>query len=288
MALIRPPITGDPQLDSWTDQLTRQINQGILPGFGGGPGGSGGGGGGSGTNGDDGNSAIYIYQRTTTCIAPTVLPLRVDYDFERTPPIAVSISEFHDWSATIPDESEGAYLWVSFRYVSGLSGVIEDQNSWDAPTLLSGPSVSVNIGTFRIVGGTSPTDILARYDGTGDVLVYPTSIGGTAGTDFARISSQFQHNQDGVDDEVKVLIATVFLGSEAADTAAHIDYRYTWMKNGSAITPDILPDTQVESPATTPNRRILIINTNDVGDPDPESDGSGEDAFTCTVEEISS
>ena len=42
MAIINPPITGDPQLDSWTLQLARQINKGLLPGIGGTGGGGGG------------------------------------------------------------------------------------------------------------------------------------------------------------------------------------------------------------------------------------------------------
>ena len=37
MPLLQPPITGDNQLDSWTYRLTQSINNGLLPGVGGGP-----------------------------------------------------------------------------------------------------------------------------------------------------------------------------------------------------------------------------------------------------------
>ena len=39
MTVVNPPITGDPQTDSWNLQVTQMINQGLAPGLGGAVGG---------------------------------------------------------------------------------------------------------------------------------------------------------------------------------------------------------------------------------------------------------
>ncbi len=87
MPVIRPPITGDLQLDSWTDQLTRTINQGLVPGAGGG-GGTGTGIGAriatDGADGADGVSAVsvFMYQRSRTrAQGPTLPPDDAEYGF---------------------------------------------------------------------------------------------------------------------------------------------------------------------------------------------------------------
>ena len=33
MSIIRPPYTGDAVLDSWTNQITQQLNMGLTPGI---------------------------------------------------------------------------------------------------------------------------------------------------------------------------------------------------------------------------------------------------------------
>ena len=59
MNIIKPPFTGDPTLDSWTNQITQALNMGLLlPGIQGQTGGVG-------SSGPTGNTAIYLYQRTT-------------------------------------------------------------------------------------------------------------------------------------------------------------------------------------------------------------------------------
>ena len=65
MSIIRPPYTGDPLIDSWTNQITQAINMGLtLPGVQGQSGGDG-------SSGTAGNTTLYLYQRTTTNSAPS-------------------------------------------------------------------------------------------------------------------------------------------------------------------------------------------------------------------------
>ena len=172
--LIRPPITGDPQLDSWTDQLTRQINQGLVPGSGGGGAGGVGGGGGApgrpGVAGTDGNTALFLYQRTT---AENVIPARptsVSFDLSNIQQIVTSANE--GWSGDIPTMG-GDYLWVTFRYIStATTSPITDANSWDTPTLLGVPgedgedAVLVIISSHRLPAGVTATQFAANRLGT--------------------------------------------------------------------------------------------------------------------------
>jgi|TARA_R110000803_G_scaffold139430_1_gene206086 hypothetical protein len=152
MAVIRPPITGDPQLDSWTDQLTRQINQGILPGIGGS-----GGSGLQGPSGITGNTPLYLYQRSESgTIAPT-RPTSVTYNFSILPLTPTSIVANNGWSYILPAATDVLkYLWVTFRYISTTSGSFgaSDQNTWDTPVLIGQPGDGGISATIESSNGT--------------------------------------------------------------------------------------------------------------------------------------
>ena len=185
MAFLQPPITGDPQLDSWTLRLTQQINQGLVPGAAAQGGGGGGGAQGNpGVDGTNGNSALYLYQRTVANTAPD-RPTTVTFDFS-TDPVADADG---GWTSDLP-ETGGEYLWVTFRYVAVQSGTITGIDSWDTPVLLGVPgedgadgdsSITANIlsnegNIFRnAVGPDKELSAFVFDNGTGEELTNPES-----------------------------------------------------------------------------------------------------------------
>ena len=127
MNIIKPPYTGDPTLDSWTNQITQALNMGLLlPGIQGQTGGVG-------SSGPTGNTAIYLYQRTTVNNAPS-RPTTVVYDY--TDINNVTITANNGWSGAVPTTG-GKYLWITFRYISNLEDTITDSNTWNTVVLLS-------------------------------------------------------------------------------------------------------------------------------------------------------
>jgi len=262
MALIRPPITGDPQLDSWTDQITNQLNQGFLPG---GSGFTGGGGGGSGLpgmdgrDGADGNTALYLYQRTTAETPVPTRPTSVTYNLDNADPISLANN---GWSGDLPTTG-GDYLWVTFRYIASSpgsrAGNITDQSSWDTPVLLGVPgedAVAPRIDILRLPSGRTTAQVVADYDGTPtlDTSTFRSSSSG----------GQFRDNMG----EAKVLLATVQVGGVDATDAAHTGFTYSWARNGQTFTPSITGQNLT--------RRFIVIDAGDVND-------GGEDVFTCQV-----
>ena len=272
MALIQPPVTGDPQLDSWTLQLTRQINSGLTPGgFGssgtGGGGGSGGGGGGTpGMDGSDGNSVLYLYQRTTAATPVPTRPTSVTFNFTADPVVSqvlpVTDPVEDNWSSDI-SAGTGEYIWVTFRYVSTQTGTITDQNSWDTPVLLGVPgmdgedAVVPRVEIYRLPAGMTTAQVITAYDA--ETFDFSTLRSSSSGT-------QFRDNSG----EVKVLLVTVQIGGVDATTALHYDFTYGWTKNG------LDPILNIAGQNLT--RRLIVINADDVND-------GGEDVFTCSVEQ---
>tara|TARA_R110002153_G_scaffold3381_1_gene16481 strand:+ start:1639 stop:2859 length:1221 start_codon:yes stop_codon:yes gene_type:complete len=127
MSIIRPPFTGDGALDSWTNQITQAINMNsALPGTQGASSSSS-------SSGPTGNTAIYLYQRTSVNTAPT-RPTIVTYDY--TDIENVTITANNGWTGGIPTTG-GKYLWITFRYVSNLEDTITNANTWNTVVLLS-------------------------------------------------------------------------------------------------------------------------------------------------------
>ena len=170
MTVVNPPITGNPQVDSWALQITQQANQGLVVGAGavGGVGGSTGGGGGG------GNSPLFLYQRTTNTMPVPLRPTSVTYNLRDRP--IVSMAD-NGWSSVIPEESEGSYLWVTLRYLTAPQGTITEQDSWNLPEILDVSQSLDNQG--RIVFG----NVLIGYEHRYLDTAYGTDI---MGADFAK------------------------------------------------------------------------------------------------------
>ena len=220
MALLQPPITGDPQLDSWTLRLTQQINQGLLPGAG-----SGGGGGGTGNPGmngapgapgTNGNSALYIYQRTRSAVTAPLRPSSVTYDFANDPVVS---SADNGWGSELPSTG-GEYLWVSFQYVAAQSGTLTSATAWDTPVLLTDPPITVRVDV-RMRPATDPISSI------GDTTTDPTTWA------FASEGDTFRNDLGAI----KTLVATVLIGDEEASVEAHRTYVYGWDIGATQFTP---------------------------------------------------
>lgn len=125
MSIIRPPYTGDPVLDSWTNQITQYLNIGLLPGVNT-PSGSDG-------AGANGNTTIYLYQKTASATAPAA-PTSVSYDYSDLDDVTVTAN--NGWTGAVPGTTL-KYLWVTFRYVSKLVDTITNSNTWNTPVLLA-------------------------------------------------------------------------------------------------------------------------------------------------------
>ena len=166
MTVVNPPITGDPQTDSWNLQVTQMINQGLAPGLGGAVGGvagstTGGGGG--------GNSPLFLYQRTSTTTPVPLRPTTVTYNLRDRPIVSAADN---GWTSVIPDESEGNYLWVTLRYLTAPQGTIIGADTWNLPEILSISESLDNQG--RIVFGNTVIGYEHRYLDT----AYATDING--------------------------------------------------------------------------------------------------------------
>ena len=139
MSIIRPPYTGDPVLDSWTNQITQYLNIGLLPGVNT-PSGSDG-------AGANGNTTIYLYQKTASATAPAA-PTSVSYDYSDLDDVTVTAN--NGWTGAVPGTTL-KYLWVTFRYVSKLVDTITNSNTWNTPVLLASNGDDGN------PGGQGPT-----------------------------------------------------------------------------------------------------------------------------------
>ena len=258
MSIIRPPITGDPQLDSWTDMLTRRINQGSLPGA---IGGGGSGGGGSGKDGVNGDSAIYLYQRTNSGTSAPTRPSNVSYDLDK------GVSETKDnspgnnkWSST-PEAATTTkqYLWVTFRYISSRSGTITDKDSWDTPVLLGQPgadAITVEISirerpTTAAISSGPPASFDGgnKHSSTIDPTSWPYLDQGSAFREFVTGSSSPAVKE-------KTLVATVFRGGTALTMEQHRSLSYGWQIGNTTYTPD--------ETGASGNSRWVPVNADDV------------------------
>ena len=218
MALIRPPITGDQQLDSWTDQLTKQINQGLVPGSGGGGADritfTGGGGaptqGPRGLQGVNGTStaAVYMYLRSVTRgLGPQSIgdggtgtgpPDDATFGFVAGTVTPVGTGSLNGWSLNLNDPDfnspDGEYVWVILQYAADTTGSDTDLlsgNSWSDIRLLAAPAAS-------------PISILVESD----------------------VGIAFRNIDTGAN--FITITANVYLGGALQSDIAHNDYQYDW------------------------------------------------------------
>ena len=159
MSVCRPPVTGDDILDSWANNVTQEINCTMIPFI---ATGGGTGGGSSGAAGADGNITLFLYKRTANTSVPA-RPTTVTYNYvniENT-----SLSANLGWTAAIPSNSGGLYLWVTFRYVSAKAGAINNANTWDTPVVLAkdgAQGATGNTGSTGTTGSPAPRSTTRR------------------------------------------------------------------------------------------------------------------------------
>ena len=166
MTVVRPPITGDPQQDSWMDQVTNLINSGffaqdtivVSQGATGAQGARG-------IAGQDGFSTatLYLFQRQANGLPDTPPPdLQTDlvYDYEnnvlyeqgnRTAPDGTPIVEWDGWTQFIPEDPDNAsqYIWVITTNVADRQEQdLVPFTAWSTRTLLVAPTVSYDLESF--------------------------------------------------------------------------------------------------------------------------------------------
>lgn len=169
MSIIRPPYTGDAVLDSWTNQITQQLNMGLTPGIDTSSGAS--------SSGSNGNTIIYLYQKSSSASAPAA-PTLVSYDYSDINNVTVTANG--GWTSAVPATSL-KYLWVTFRYVSKLIDTITGSNTWNTPVLLAsngddggtGPA-GLNNATAFLYKKTTTNSAGTLFQGT---FVYSFSTG---------------------------------------------------------------------------------------------------------------
>jgi len=174
MSIIRPPYTGDAVLDSWTNQITQQLNMGLTPGIDTASGSSG--------AGSNGNTIIYLYQKTASASAPSA-PTSVSYDYSDIDNVTVTANG--GWTSAVP-ETTLKYLWVTFRYVSKLVDTITGSNTWNTPVLLAsngdpggqGPTgpAGLNNATVLLHNKNSSSSAPSLFSGTFTYYVFYRSV----------------------------------------------------------------------------------------------------------------
>ena len=169
MTVIKPPITGDAILDSWTQQITRELNSGS--------GGTGAGGtsqanvGASGFN----TATIYLYARTSSDSAPSAMNEETTYTYKT----GVLVNgDSHDgvsnglgpndaWFRDVPSGA-GGYLWVTTVHVAD-TGAVETiaSGSWSTVTKLAekGEQGKFAVELYKRSSSTpsAPTDVTWTY-----------------------------------------------------------------------------------------------------------------------------
>ena len=151
MAVIKPPITGDPTLDSWTNQITQTMNAGVSSGSS--PSvGARGSAGASGFN----TATISLFARTTTNSAPSAMNEQVTYTYSTAQLVNGSghdgytngIGPSDVWFRKI-NAGAGDFVWTTTVSVADTSDVeVIASDSWTAVALISTSGENVKNKTF--------------------------------------------------------------------------------------------------------------------------------------------
>ena len=166
MTVVRPPITGDAQQDSWMDQVTQLINSGffardtvlIAQGQAGSQGAAG-------LNGNDGFSTatLYLFQRQSNNLPenpPPDLTTDLIYDYRtnilfqqgnRTNADGEPIVEWNGWTQFIPEDPNNLnqYIWVITTNIADRQDTEAIPfTAWSNRTLLVAPAVNYEMESF--------------------------------------------------------------------------------------------------------------------------------------------
>lgn len=154
MAVPQPPVTGDAQTDSFNLRVAQELNN-MAPAIAQASASSGE----QGTPGSNGlnTATIILFQRSVSLATePTNVPSANVYEFN---PPAFTTTLNNGWTLTIPDESEGAFLWTtSTNIASGSATAAVATSAWSAITLFSVP------GDDGLDGFSVITDVIDVID----------------------------------------------------------------------------------------------------------------------------
>lgn len=166
MTIMRPPVTGDVQLDSWMNEVSNSVGTGAQ---------SGGGAASSGLPGS-GSTAVnavtlVLYKRHTAATLPFAQEITVQtlYKYSTTTltnSSTESTTNFDGWYRAVPDLTQGDYLYAIQVNIADRSDVeIISFDSWSSPTLISSANTAgidgfntATVNLFQRTTGSAPTD----------------------------------------------------------------------------------------------------------------------------------
>ena len=152
MAVVRPPITGDPTLDAWLHQMTQTINAGVSSGSS--PSvGARGSAGPSGFN----TATLTLFARTATNSAPAAMDEQLTYTYSTTQLVNGDSDDGYSnglgsggiWYRKI-DAGSGDFIWTISVNVADTSDVeVIAASSWTStPSLISTSGENIKSRTF--------------------------------------------------------------------------------------------------------------------------------------------
>ena len=271
MTVVRPPITGDHQQDSWMDQVTNLINSGfftrdtfvVSQG-------SQGAQGARGVAGQDGFSSatLYLFQRQANFLPDTPPPdLATDlvYDYannvlyeqgNRDDPDGNPIVEWDGWTQFIPDDPDNShqYIWVITTNIADR----QEQDlipftAWTVRTLLAVPTVSYDLESFGF-------DFIRANQNMVDVGVRAYR---TIGETNAEITDLLNNNSAGLPSSTWVLWTKHSLEARPTDTSN------PWVSGTTYARDDIVSrDTELPTvPVVSQPYNYVSLMDNNLSDP---------------------
>lgn len=266
MAMNQAPYTGDEDLDAWTSEITRQINDGELAGA--------------------ATVEITMDDEDRPVVGGVTLGYALDFLHTRYATSADGTENFtNDYSSltgttiyqglrnsasSAESDNPADYIWRQLSVVEGWAPYYQliggRQIEWMFVTAappnytLDGGGTVINLTDF-VAGAPGPAAIQVQVTirTTNDITTDPS-------TWALEDEGQFFRNNAG---DTKYLLATVFIGGIEQDQTAHNSYNYSWQRNGTAFTP------------STGNSlaRFVTITADNVDD-------GGADQFSCVVTNI--
>ena len=183
MTILRPPITGDVQLDSWMNEVSNSVGTGAalggsfrdtgLPGA-----------------GDTAVNAVtlVLYKRWSADIMPFAQEITVQtvYKYSTTTltnSVTQSTANFDGWYRAVPDLTDGAYLYAIQVNIADRGDIeIISFDNWSPPTLIADNTEAVDgfntatVNLFQRTTGATPTNPQGTLTYTFETSEYVRSI----------------------------------------------------------------------------------------------------------------
>ena len=251
MAVIRPPVTGDVQLDSWMNQVNENLNSGVGSLAASGTGGT--------TTpttpstGNNINSANLILYKGTN-VEPPAFPSQFDLEAQviytyatasladaNGNTMADATNLFNGWTRTFPMDSDLTYVYAIQVVIADTADTeVIEASSWSNPLLVferdAGRDAAILSLSIRQLPGS---DSLSQAQVDTYIASYVRET--NPANPWSTISLPF--DGDGMDfadeDEVKIIVAEPRVGGQEVDVDAARNYVYAWSRAGSPWTPSI-------------------------------------------------